>query len=69
MPEIICPDCEIRLFHENEDTLKIEENIHKKFCRKKKGETYSYMHRDEQHTGTFDSERTVDTEGTAVLKK
>jgi len=35
MPEIICPDCGKRLFHENETTLKIEETIHSKFCRKK----------------------------------
>ena len=46
MPEIICEDCGKRLFHENEDTLKIEDAIHKKFCRKKEGETQSYMHRD-----------------------
>lgn len=69
MPEIICPDCEKRLFHENEATLKIEESIHKKFCRKKKGEVHSYMHRDSSHMTTFDSERATDTEGTAVLKK
>lgn len=69
MPEIICPDCEKRLFHENDATLKIEENIHKKFCRKKKGEAQSYMHRDASHNTTFDLERSVDTEGTAILKK
>ena len=69
MPEIICPDCGKRLFHENETTLKIEETIHSKFCRKKEGETHSYMHRDPEHMQTFDSERERDTAGTDILKK
>jgi len=69
MPEIICEDCGKRLFHENETTLKIEETIHKKFCRKVVGETQSYMHRDPQHNETFDVERSADTEGKPVLKK
>lgn len=68
MPEIICKDCGKRLFHENETTLKIEEAIHKKFCRKKEGETQSYMHRDYQHMETFDPERTNDAKGKPVLK-
>ncbi len=55
MPEFICPDCGKRLFHENETTLKIEETIHSKFCRKKEGETHSFMHRDPAHMQTFDS--------------
>ncbi len=46
MPEIICPDCGKRMFHENEDTLKIEESVHKKFCTQKEGATDSYMHRE-----------------------
>ncbi len=69
MPEFTCPDCGQRLFHENETTLKIEETIHSKFCRKKEGETHSFMHRDPAHMETFDSERENDTEGTPVLKK
>ena len=69
MPEIICPDCGKRLFHENETTLKIEETVHSKFCRKKEGETHSFMHRDPAHMQTFDAERENDTEGTAILKK
>ncbi len=69
MPEIICPDCGKRLFHENETTLKIEETIHSKFCRKKEGETHSYMHRDPEHMQTFDAERENDMAGTAILKK
>jgi len=60
MPEIICPECGKRLFHENETTLKIEETVHSKFCRKKEGETHSYMHRDPAHMETFDSEREND---------
>ncbi len=68
MPEIICEDCGKRLFHENETTLKIEETIHKKFCRKKAGETHSYMHRDASHPDGFDPERTSDAEGNPVLK-
>ncbi len=69
MTEIICPDCGKRLFHENETTLKIEETIHSKFCRKKDGETHSFMHRDLAHMETFDSERAQDTAGTDILKK
>lgn len=69
MPEIICEDCGKRLFHENEDTLKVQQTIHEKFCRKKMGETHSYMHRDLTHTGTFDPEREYDVNGTPVLKK
>jgi hypothetical protein len=68
MPEIVCQDCGKKMFHENADTLKIEESIHKKFCRKKIGEAYSYMHRDAQHMSTFDSERASDQEGKSVLK-
>lgn len=69
MPEIICQECGKRLFHENETTLKIEEAIHKKFCRKQKGEIHSYMHRDKYHQETFDPERGADLSGKPVLKK
>ncbi len=69
VPELICEDCGKRLFHENEDTLKIEQTIHEKFCRKRMGETHSYMHRDMTHTTTFDSEREYDVNGNPVLKK
>ena len=69
MPELICEECGKRLFHENEDTLKIQQTIHEKFCRKKMGETHSYMHRDAAHTSTFDPERENDSTGTPVLKK
>ena len=68
MPEIICPDCGKRLFHENQDTLKIEENVHKKFCRKKQGETRSFMHR-EAGEESMDAEREADQNGKPVLKR
>lgn len=68
MPEIICQDCGKKMFHENEDTLKIEESVHKKFCRKKPGESHSYMHRDSVHMSTFDQEREVDQKGKPLLK-
>lgn len=69
MPELICKDCGKRMFHENEDTLKIQESIHKKFCRKKEGETYSFMHKDPAHTQPMDAEREIDSKGGPVLKK
>ncbi|NIP61884.1 MAG: hypothetical protein GWN01_02135 [Nitrosopumilaceae archaeon] len=69
MPEIICKDCGKKLFHENEDTLKIQENVHKKFCRKKEGQAYSYMHRDPSHPDPLDSERENDAKGNPILKK
>ena len=69
MPEIICPDCGKRMFHENEDTLKIEESVHKKFCRKKEGTTESYMHRENAEQSSMDSERNTDNEDKPVLKR
>ena len=68
MPEIICADCGAKMFHENEETLKIEDAIHKKFCRKKAGATYSYMHRDTAHMSTFDDERAADQKGKPLVK-
>lgn len=69
MPEIICQECGKRLFHENETTLKIEESVHKKFCRKKKGEIHSFMHKDMTHQATYDEERQNDMSGKPILKK
>lgn len=69
MPEITCKDCGKRLYHENEETLKIEESIHKKFCRKKEGETHSFMHRDNARALPFDAERENDVKGRPILKK
>jgi len=69
MPERICPDCGKRMFHENEDTLKIEESVHKKFCRKKDGATESYMHREKAEQASMDSERSTDNEDKQILKR
>jgi len=69
MPEIICPDCGKRMFHENKDTLKMEDSIHKKFCRKKEGAFESYMHREKTEQAPMDSERDTDNEGKPVLKR
>jgi hypothetical protein len=57
------------MFHENEDTLKIEESIHSKFCRKKEGATHSYMHREKSEQKSMDSERDTDGAGKPVLKR
>ena len=69
MPEIICKECGKRMYHENETTLKIEEEVHKNFCRKKEGATHSFMHKEILHQETFDSEREFDHENKPVLKK
>lgn len=69
MPDVICEACGIRIYHENETTLKVEVAIHKKFCRKKQGATHSYMHRDPEHMETFDAERANDADGNPILKK
>ncbi len=68
MAEIICEDCGKKMFHENESTLKVEESIHKKFCRKKQGDFHSYVHRDPDHMATFDAERKNDGNGKPILK-
>ena len=69
MPEIVCEECGKRLFHENQDTLKIEEAVHKKFCRKSEDDDYSYMHRESAHTEPMDAERANDGSGKSILKK
>ena len=69
MPESLCPDCGKRMFHENEDTLKVEESVHSKFCRKKEGATQSYMHRRKGEQKSMDSERDTDGVGKPVLKR
>ncbi|MFM8658401.1 MAG: hypothetical protein ACKOCQ_00455 [Candidatus Nitrosotenuis sp.] len=68
MPELVCEECGQKMFHENETTLKIEETIHKKFCRGKIGQTHSYMHRDDTHMSTFDIERSADEKGKPLVK-
>ena len=56
------------MFHENEDTLKIEYSVHMKFCRDKEGATESYMHREEGQA-SMDDERATDNDGKPVLKR
>ncbi|CAI9831224.1 MAG: hypothetical protein MPI95_07195 [Nitrosopumilus sp.] len=69
MPDYVCAECGKRLFHENETTLKVQQTIHSKFCRKKDGEYHSYMHRDPAHMEPFDPERENDSTGQPVLKR
>ncbi len=69
LPEIIYEDCGKRIFHENETTLKIEEAVHKKFCRKAEGRDFIYMHKDTAHQDTLDSERANDEKDKPILKK
>ena len=69
MAEIICQDCGKRMFHENEDTLKMEDTIHKQFCRKKEGSAERYMHREKSEQAPMDEERSTDHEGKAILKR
>ncbi len=69
MPEAICAECGKRMYHENETTLKIEESVHKKFCRKEDGSSHSYMHRAAYADEPFDAERSSDTKGSPVLKR
>ncbi len=68
MPEFVCEDCGARESHENAETLKIMENVHKNFCRKKEGKDFSYVHRDSDHP-SIDAERETDDKGNPVLKK
>lgn len=69
MPEAICGECGKRMYHENETTLKIEESVHKKFCRKEDGQDGSYMHRSSQAAEPIDPERSTDAKGTPILKR
>ena len=68
MPEFVCEKCGKKIFHENETTLKIEETVHGKFCREQMGSTHSYMHRDDAHMSTFDTERSADEKGKPLVK-
>ena len=69
MPELICPDCGKRLFHENETTLKVMQTICSKFCIKQEGEPHSYIHRDPAHMEPIDPERANDSTGTPIIKQ
>jgi len=69
MAEFMCPDCGQRVFHENETTLEIQKNVHKKFCRKTPGDVKSYMHRGLNEKEPLDAERAVDNTGNPILKR
>tara|TARA_Y100000310_G_scaffold213639_1_gene214593 strand:- start:386 stop:595 length:210 start_codon:yes stop_codon:yes gene_type:complete len=69
MPESICEECGKREFHENEDTLKTMVKIHEEFCRKREGESHSFMHRDDTHNEPMDAERANDEKKIPILKK
>lgn len=69
MPEFICPDCGKRFYHENETTLEMEKNVHKKFCRKIPGDTKSFMHRGPNDKDPIDKERAYDNDGKPILKR
>lgn len=69
MPEIVCEACGKRMYHENETTLKVEESVHKKFCRKADGASHSYMHRAVHTDDPLDAERASDAKGSPVLKR
>ncbi len=60
MPDFICEQCGKREFHENEDTLKMMVKIHGEFCRKREGQTHSFMHRDDIDEDSIDAERAND---------
>jgi len=64
-----CPDCGKHLFHENETTLNIEKVVHSKFCRKKEGSSYSFMHREQGEKEPIDAERSYDSDGNPILKR
>jgi hypothetical protein len=42
--------------------------IHENFCRKREGETHSFMHRDDEHNDPMDAERANDEKDVPVLK-
>ena len=62
MPESIDEKTGKRIFHENENTLKIQENVEKKFNTKG-----SFMHRDFDDDQPYDAKRAVDGEGKPIL--
>ena len=69
MTEFMCPDCGHRFFHENETTLEIQKNVHKKFCTKKPGDMKSYVHRSLNENEPIDAERATDNAGNPILKR
>ena len=62
MPESIDEKTGKRIFHENENTLKIQDNVEKKFNTKG-----SFMHRDFDDDQPYDAKRAVDEDGNSLL--
>ena len=62
MPEFVDEKTGKRIFHENEDTLKIQQAVEKKFSTKG-----SFMHRDFDDDKPYDAKRAVDEDGKSLL--
>ena len=62
MPEFVDEKTGKRIFHENDTTLKIQQNVEKKF--ETKG---SFMHRDFDDDQPYDAKRAVDEDGKPIL--
>ena len=62
MPEFVDEKTGKRIFHENDTTLKIQQNVEKKFEAKD-----SFMHRDFDDDQPYDAKRAVDEEGKPIL--
>ena len=62
MPEFVDEKTGNRIFHENEDTLKIQQAVEKKFSTKG-----SFMHRDFDDDKPYDAKRAVDEDGKSLL--
>ena len=62
MPEFVDEKTGKRIYHENDTTLKIQQNVEKKF--ETKG---SFMHRDFDDDKPYDAKRAVDEDGKSLL--
>ena len=62
MPEFVDEKTGKRIYHENDTTLKIQQNVEKKF--ETKG---SFMHRDFDDDQPYDAERAADEEGKPIF--
>ena len=62
MPEFVDEKTGKRIYHENDTTLKIQQNVDKKF--ETKG---SIMHRDFDDDQPYDAKRSADEEGKPIL--
>ena len=62
MPEFVDEKTGKRIYHENDTTLKIQQNVEKKF--ETKG---SFMHRDFDDDQPYDAKRSAEEEGKPIL--